>query len=561
MKIIRWWGMAAFLLILATVSLAYYLLAPILIANGIEEIGTEAWGAKVEVHSVELALFPVSVRLNHLVATNPDRPMENILDTETITFSVNSETLLWKKFVIDEMTIDGVKTGTKRNRSGYLEGGRKSMQSIEQALDLSIPEVGQKDIKKIVADADLLTLQRIKTLKSSQQKIEREWQEALDKQAFEKRSQEIQQEYDRLSGRLKENKLNIIKDSKDWKKLKKRIDAERKQIADLFEKIKRDRKLLAQQFNLVKKGPKDDVKALLEQFGLDSGVEGLVSKYIGQRYTPYVMQVLEMAKGFKTGKGEIAQGTEEATIQVGDKVYFKDLQNFPDILIKKVRLSGSDKDWSIDGNGLDLGYLPWLTGKPAKVNLQLQGTGTARVNLSSYWQDKNTMNAKLKMQVDQWKLSDMLLMQSQQGRWLINSGKLNANINGDLTLKNIHLMASFQIDSPKLSVPQGLPDWQTRLADSISKQEKIDFKLTAKGNISDPKIKISSSLEDLFKKAMGDEITQKASQLSAGIEKSVNDKVGDISDLDNFEEKFSGWKNQLGNKDMLMKNLMGKIKI
>jgi len=364
-----------------------------------------------------------------------------------------------------------------------------------------------------------------------------------------------------LSGRLKENKLNIIKDSKDWKKLKKRIDAERKQIADLFEKIKRDRKLLAQQFNLVKKGPKDDVKALLEQFGLDSGVEGLVSKYIGQRYTPYVMQVLEMAKGFKTGKGEIAQGTEEATIQVGDKVYFKDLQNFPDILIKKVRLSGSDKDWSIDGNGLDLGYLPWLTGKPAKANLQLQGTGTARVNLSSYWQDKNTMNAKLKMQVDQWKLSDMLLMQSQQGRWLINSGKLNANINGDLTLKNIHLMASFQIDSPKLSVPQGLPDWQTRLADSISKQEKIDFKLTAKGNISDPKIKISSSLEDLFKKAMGDEITQKASQLSAGIEKSVNDKVGDISDLDNFEEKFSGWKNQLGNKDMLMKNLMGKIKI
>lgn len=561
MKIIRWWGIGIFVILLVLITLGYYLLAPKLIANAVEDFGSEAWGAKVEVESVDLALFPLSVTLNQIVATDREQPMQNIFDAKEIKFSVDSEALLWKKIVVDEMVIDGVKTATPRATSGELVGGRKTTQAVQEAFDFSIPEVSQKDIEKVVSDADLITLKRVDTLKASQQKIEAEWQQALDKQAFDKRTQEIRSEYDRLSKRLKDNKLNLIKDRKDWKKLKQRIDAERKLISSLSDKLKQDRQIISQQLNDVKKGPKDDVKALLDRFGLGAGVEGLVDKYLGPQYTPWVMRALDMAKSMKTNDGNEEQAADKVAVKMGNRVYFSDSQTFPDILVKKVKLGGSDNGWILDGNGFDLGYFPWVTGQPAKLNLQLEGNGKAKVNLSSLWPDKNTMVSKINTNIEKWQLTEMQFMQSKEGQWLINSGSLSAKINGELTLENIDLRASFQIESPKLSVPEGLSDWQQSLAKSVNQQNKIDFKLVAKGSLSEPKIKLSSSLEKLFSKAIGDKVKQKAKELTADIEESVSNKVGDLSELENFNERLAEWKSQLGDKDKLMKNLLGKIKI
>lgn len=561
MKIIRWWGIAVFFIVLVLVILSYYFLAPRLIANGIEDFGSEAWGAKVEVESVDLELFPLSVTLHRLVATDKEFPMQNIFDAQQIKFSVDSEALLWKKIIIDEMVVDGVKTATPRTTSGELVGGRKSAQTLQQAFDFSIPEVSQADIEQVVNDADLITLQRVEELKVSQNKIEAEWQQALDKEAFEKRSQEIRNEYDRLSKRLKDNKLNLIKDRKEWKSLKKKIDAERKLISSLSDKLKQDRKTITQQLSAVKKGPKDDVNALLNRFGLGDGVEGLVDKYLGPQYTPWVMRAIDMANSMKTDSSSEEEAANKVAVKMGNRVYFKDSQTFPDILIKKVKLGGSDKGLVLDGSGFDLGYFPWLTGEPAKLNLQLEGNGKAKVNLSSYWPDKNTMSSKVNTNIEDWQLSQMVFMQSKEGQWLLNSGSLSAKITGELTLENIDLRASFQIKSPKLTVPDGLSDWQQSLANSVNEQSKIDLKLVAKGSMAEPNIKLSSSLEKLFSKAIGDKVKQKAKALTADIEKSVTEKVGDLSELENFNEKLTEWKGQLGDKDKLMKNLLGKIKL
>jgi len=59
MKMIRWWGLAAFFGLILILALAWYFLAPVIIKNSIENLGSEALGAKVEIESVDLTLFPL----------------------------------------------------------------------------------------------------------------------------------------------------------------------------------------------------------------------------------------------------------------------------------------------------------------------------------------------------------------------------------------------------------------------------------------------------------------------------------------------------------------------
>ncbi len=561
MKIIRWWGLAAFIILGVLLVLIWYLLAPKLIANAIEDIGSEAVGAKVEVRDVELNLFPLSVALNHLTAADPDEPMQNLFESQKIKFSIDSETLLWKKVVIDELAVTGVKTGTPRTSSGALPGGRKTTQMVQEVTDFNVPEVTQEDIQAMVEKADLITLKRVKKLDETQSNIKQEWDTALDKDAFQARVNKLQSEYERLAKRLEENKLNLIKDRNDWKQLKKDVDAERKSISALSDKLKQDKQLISEQIKSVKEGPKDDLNAVMSRFGLGNGVEGLVDKYIGPQYTPWILRALDLVKSFKKSSDVEKTEEEKAAVQVGDKVYFKDEKIFPQLLVKKINIQGENQGISLSGQGFNLGYLPWLIGQPSQLKLDFNGKGSAKVNLKSDWQSANSMQTQLTSNINNWSLESMQFMQTKEGSWLLNSGTLNAQLNGNITLKEIDFSATFEIASPKLDVPQNISDWQQTLANSINNEKSIKLVLTATGALESPKIRVSSGIENLFKQAIGEKVKQKAEKLKGKVKDKIAEKVGDLGDLDKLSGDFSKWQEQISNKDDVLKNILGKIKL
>ncbi len=557
MKIIRWWGLAAFVGLTIILALVWYLLAPMIVKNTLEELGSEALGAKVEIKSVDLKLFPVSVSINHITAANPQQPMENIFESEQIEFAVDTDSLLWKKIIIDKLVLTGVKTATKRETSGEIEGGRRTTQAIEKAIGSVIPDLNNIDVGELVASADLITLKRVDELKNSQSKLKQEWAKALDKEALEKRVAIIKSEYKRLSKRAKKNKINLLTDRKDWKKLKKSINKERKQISSLSSKLKADKKALSEQIESVKNGPTDDMNAIMNKMGIGNGIEDLVDKFIGPQYTPWITKALEIAKSFKPEGGETSE--EQLAIQLGKQVYFKDQHIFPEILIKEVVLSGNNQGWELDGNGFDLGYLPWLTGNPAKLNIDLEGKGQAKLNVISDWTSSKEMSTKIKSHILDWPLSSMQFMQTDIGSWKLKSGNLTAKVDGEITLEIINLTAKFSISAPVLDIPEGISGWQKSLATSINNEKKIDFNLSATGTINNPTIKLDSGIEKLFKNAIGDKIKNEVDKYSGKIKQSIVDKVGDLSALDSFNGNFDQWQSQMGDQDKLLKGIVGKI--
>lgn len=559
MKLIRWWGLASFVALLILFSLAWYLLAPGIIASSIEKTGSEALGAQLEIGEVELSLFPVSVEINQLAATDPDQPMQNLFESEKIVFSIDSEALLWKKIVIDELQISGIKTATARERSGALPGGRKSTQAIQQLGEIKLPEVTQETINSMLEEADLITLKRIQTLKQTQQRLTQEWREDLDKKALEERINTLRSTYKKLSERAKENKLNLLKDRKEWKKLKKSIDTERQRLASLSNKLKQDKATLGTQLKQVKQGPKDDLNAIMQRLGVAGGVDGLLDRYLGPQYTPWVKKLLSIVKQVKPANS--SQEQQQGAIEVGKKVYFTDNNIFPEVLIKKVILNGKDSNWQLDGKGANLAYLPWLSQQPALLNLSAKGSGEASMKLSSNWSSPNQMLTKLNSQVDNWAIKSMPLMQTQEGAWLLNSGRLSATINTQLTLDNIDFKMALNINKPALQAPENINDWQQTLAQSINNEPQINLVLEANGDINQPQITIKSNIEKLFQNAIGEKVKQKAEKLKEKVRTSLNQKIGDISGLENSGPDFNQWESQVGENDKMLQGLLKQIKL
>jgi len=554
MKIFRLWGIIVFFVLGGGLAASWYFLAPNLIKNTIEEVGSESLGAKVDIDKVEVALFPLRIEIARLQATDPDQPMSNLFEAEKINFALDTNALLWKKVLIEELTLTGVQVGTKRTSSGELANGRKTEVVAEQVAAIELPELTESDIKKMVEQADLITVKRLQVLDKSQKQIQSEWKVALDKKAYQDRISKLETEFEQLSKRAKDNKLNLIKDRKKWKKLKKSIDKERDNISELEKKIKSDKNELQKQIASVRQGPKDDLKAIMEKTGLGNGIAGLSDRFLSPEFTPWIEKAIAMTEGMSDRSSEKDEMPVYSTSK-GKYVQFKDKQVFPDVLIKKINLSGKDTEWEISGLGSNLGYFPWLVGKPAKLNVDLTGKGSASMSLKSDWKSSDKMHTDVNTLVSDWSIEQMNLMQTDQGDWIINSGMLDAKMKGQLTLQEIDLKLSVKLKKPNIIAPENLSGWQQALADSLNQQKQITIDIAAKGSLDDPKITVKSSLEKLFTAAIGKKLKQQAEKLKGKFSSAISDKVGDLSSLDGITGDFEQWSEQLEGNDELLEKL------
>lgn len=558
MKIIRLWGVITFFILAAVFVSGWYFIAPSIIAGGIESAGSEALGAKVEVEQVDLALFPLRVEINGLQAADPDQPMKNIFETEKISFALDSGALLWKKILVEELTIDGIQINTPRTSSGALSGGRTTEKLANKITSVELPEMTEEDITKMVTEADLITVERLNKLNKTQANMKAYWQSALDKPAYEKQMKVLQSEFDRLKKRAKENKMNLLADRKDWKKLKKDIDKERKSLSDLNKKLKSDQKELQEQIASVRRGPKDDLNAVMGNMGLGNGIAGLSDKFIGPEFTPWIEKALSMTQGMTAGENSNEQTPVYSTNR-GQRVEFKDEQIFPDLLVKKINLSGKDNNWQLSGVGSNIGYFPWLVGKPAKLDIDIAGAGRANLDITSNWSTAEKMLTQVDSSLADWEVSNMKLMQTDQGNWLVNSGQLNSTLKGEFSLKKVDLKLAVKLSNPNITAPENLSGWQKTLANNLNQQKQITVNVTATGSLKDPKIQVKSSIEKLFSQAIGAKVKQQAEKLKSKFSSAISDQVGDLSSLDNITGDFDQWAEQLKGNDELLEKLKAGI--
>ena len=142
-KWIRWWGLGAFVVIAAILGCAWFFLVDGWVKYLIEEAGTEAVGAKVELDAADLTLFPAGLTLSRLQVTNPKTPMTNAVEMAKVTMGLDGLNLLRHKVIVEEMALEGVRLGTPRATSGATR--EVSPQQEEESIhsDMLFLEQGQ----------------------------------------------------------------------------------------------------------------------------------------------------------------------------------------------------------------------------------------------------------------------------------------------------------------------------------------------------------------------------------------------------------------------------------
>ena len=117
---IRWQGVVAFVVVAGLVAAVWFLLVDRAVERLIEQAGTAAVGAKVELDQADITLIPLGVTLSRLQVTNPDEPMTNAVEIARIAGSLDGLNLLRRKVIIEEVALDGVRFHTQRTTSGAL---------------------------------------------------------------------------------------------------------------------------------------------------------------------------------------------------------------------------------------------------------------------------------------------------------------------------------------------------------------------------------------------------------------------------------------------------------
>ncbi len=144
-------GMIALLVIIMVFGTVFYLLSGKLIERGLEKAGESVVGAKVEIDNLKFNLAKLSISLDRLQVTNPNDTWKNLFETSRISFDMELAPLARKKIIINDITIAGIRVGTKRDTDGALP---------KTASDASPGwfEKASESLKQQVAEAPVLNL-------------------------------------------------------------------------------------------------------------------------------------------------------------------------------------------------------------------------------------------------------------------------------------------------------------------------------------------------------------------------------------------------------------------
>ena len=166
MKIFRWQGVLAFVLIGGLVGGFLILFLDGMIERAIEEKGSMAAKTRIDIGSLSTSLFAQSVVLTGIEVANPENNMENLVQFETLSLDLDGAQVVSRKIVIDELQAHGIRLSQKRTPPAQLPEAAEPAQGTQQAGATSqnaLPGLGGLSIK---SPEEILKSEKLETLEA-----------------------------------------------------------------------------------------------------------------------------------------------------------------------------------------------------------------------------------------------------------------------------------------------------------------------------------------------------------------------------------------------------------
>lgn len=415
---IKWIPLLVVASFIFIVSVLFTTFKNIVIKSVIQDTCESIFQAKCDIDKVNFKLFDASFKLYGLQIANKNAPMTNIIEIDSIVFDFDLTQMLRLRFITDEISINGVKTNTKRKYSGdiseKLAKQREKKRKQEEKKASASPFM--KTINQHI-DSTVETIQNSITGFINYYNPTTVIETTIDSLTIDDVAKEIEKQvyilYEKWSVKPEEISLKIQDVEEFAKKL---ANYDYSEIADNTEKINEAIELAKEAYTKAKE-IKNEVELLVTDVKTDfdvvqdlainldnsikhdkSLIESVINRYknlnmytiknfiaetlnragysLLGKYYPMVNNAVSYLVELKNMNKEKGKKTEKEMMKsmIGDRshgrtVYYK--KNPPKFWIKKVVVSGNIGN-SFNFSAYNISSNMDQTGLPAKVNFSIK---------------------------------------------------------------------------------------------------------------------------------------------------------------------------------------------
>lgn len=395
----RWKGLIFLAVLVGVFSVISIFFMDQWIESGLESMGEAIVGAKVEIDNLRFSLLGLLIEWDRLQVTDPNHTMQNIIETGRTAFKMNAPALFRKRYVIEEMTLANVRSGTPRKYDGALpkkpEPPKKkdkpdAFDKIKAQLNREIDKLPlmnfdldnikrKLNLDSLIVMADLKMVGRIDSAKTDITTTAVRWEAFYKDFRPDQDLKKIRSDFSTIEPRRIKTLPELLSTLEKVKSTQKSLNSLRTTVTTKHKEIHEDFERITIYVKNIDDWFKEDFQKVLKKAKLpDLSVKNigkiLFGKTIVDRVNLYLdyLQTIRKYMPKKSDKPE----KEKPPRMAGQVIYFPDRHGWPKFLIKKIHLSGQtgtsqeQPGLVMSGDATGITSQPWIYGRPTKIDLK-----------------------------------------------------------------------------------------------------------------------------------------------------------------------------------------------
>lgn len=543
-RIIRWPGLAVFVLIVMLVGGGTVLFAGKLVEKGIEYAGTEMVGARVDVDRVSLSLSPLGFQVARMQVTDPEHPMVNAFEVSEIDFFMDTAELLRWKTVITDMQIKGLRVNTPRSSSGAILRPAEQQtpgpdQAGEQGAGSGLPVLGEVDVAAVFQREELASLEHINRLRVDLGQAREQWKTALAGMPNEVKiasyRQRLQQVEVKRSGNTAEDLKRLERARKELKKIRDELKADIRLVDNTRKEVRLVSKTIKDSADDVSAMVNSDVERLREKYSLSpQGLSNISGLLFGEQVRMLLQESLiwyrKLMPIYQRFEQSEADGEERPARFKGRDIRFPEQRPLPDFLVRKAGISMELPVGKITGEIRNLTSDQSVLGHPLTFHLfskEMHDVQDIEITGSFNHVEQGNTHDSVHLIASHISLSDREVLADQQFPLRLLRARLD--VEGDMELIGKELGANVKANfiDTSFAVPfAGKPGVVAEgLAEAMKGVNGFDAAIVVSGALDNNQVKFSSSLDNVLKAAVSEQVSKAAAKLTTDLKQGLRQRL------------------------------------
>lgn len=574
----RWKG----LIFLAALTLIWVVLSMFFLDKwveaGIEDSASSVVGARVDIDGLKIDLANLSIKLDRLQVTDPDKTSTNLIETGRIAFSMNMAALLRRRSVIREMSLKDVRIGTRRASDGALpkkpeKKKEKDSQPglLDKAKDRLTDEVNQlpvmdfdfNSMKKnlnldsLIVLTDLTMPGKLDSAQTQIKQTSEDWDNFFKSFKPDEDLKDIQNTFSQIEPAKIKTVPQLMTTLNEARSARTKLISIQDTVKTRKIRLQNDFKVVKNYTTSVDDWYKQDYRNILSKAKLpDLSVTEIGKILFGPVIVQRVQQTIGMVQNIRSRIPQKSnqKKKEKPSRLEGQTVHFADFHAWPSFLIENIDLSGktgygeNNPGLTLKGNATGITSQPWIYGQPARFSAKGQAEDGRALELSGvldHVEDKSE-------DFFEFNLRNMNLNNFSIGKSPYLPDKIKSG-RGDLTASAIFEDQNFDIKvdikTRKLEFDFSQFESSNQFVDIvhevISNLDVITVQSRIQGTGEDLKISLDSNLDEKVSrelKSMGTKALKDAqNQVRGRLESIRNEKMREVNQLlDEKQSEFEG---------------------